>query len=157
MRLQVATARRRDSVGPAEVRASGRRACWRSGFCRRRGTWRSDIEQVDPWIQVTSLQHVTVSEAQVKVAANLQYQIENTGLKALRVFMPTNAESVRFTGDQVADFLPVAGAVTNGLQEWEIKLHRRVIGSYLLQVNLPDASAGAGGPGTVCAACRPPT
>ena len=44
-----------------------------------------DIEQVDPWIQVTSLQHATVSEALVKVAANLQFQIENTGLKSLRV------------------------------------------------------------------------
>jgi hypothetical protein len=53
-----------------------------------------DIEQVEPWIQVTSLQHATVNEAQVKVVANLQYQIENTGLKAFHVFIPTNAESV---------------------------------------------------------------
>src|SRR5439155_18640402 len=87
----------------------------------------------EPWIQVTSLQHATISEAQVKVIANLQYQIENTGLKAFRVFVPTNAEGVRFQGDQVSDFLSVPGAVTNGLQEWEVKLHRRVIGSYLLQ------------------------
>jgi hypothetical protein len=93
-----------------------------------------DIEQVEPWIQVTSLQHATVNEAQVKVVANLQYQIENTGLKAFHVFIPTNAESVKFQGDQVSDFLPVAGVVTNGLQQWEIKLHRRVIGAYLLQV-----------------------
>jgi hypothetical protein len=104
-----------------------------------------DIEQVDPWIQVTSLQHATVNEAQVKVAANLQYQIENTGLKAFRIFLPTNAESVRFKGEQVADFLPVSGAITNGLQAWEVKLHRRVIGRYLLQVNyqtLLSAQAG---------------
>ncbi len=91
------------------------------------------IEQVDPWTQVTSLQHATVNEAQVKVAANLQYQIENTGLKAFRVFLPTNAENVRFTGELVADFLPVVGAVTNGMQQWEVKLQRRVIGQYLLQ------------------------
>ncbi len=93
-----------------------------------------DIEQVDPWIQVTSLQHATLNEAQVKVAANLQYQIENTGLKSLRVSIPTNAESVRFTGELVSDFLRVPGAVTNGLQQWEVKLQRRVIGQYLLQV-----------------------
>jgi hypothetical protein len=93
-----------------------------------------NIEQVDPWIQVTSLQRATVTEAQIKVAANLQYQIENTGLKSLRVFIPTNAEGVRFQGEQVADFLPMGGASTNGLQAWEIKLHRRVIGAYLLQV-----------------------
>ncbi|MBE0540323.1 MAG: hypothetical protein IH623_02965 [Verrucomicrobia bacterium] len=92
------------------------------------------LEQVEPWIQVTSLQHATVTEAQVKVAANLQYQIENTGLKAFRLWLPVNAESVRVQGDQVADYLATPGAVTNGLQEWEVKLHRRVIGRYLLQV-----------------------
>ena len=59
---------------------------------------------MDPWIQVTSLQHATVNEAQVKVAANLQYQIENTGLKSFRVLLPTNAEGVRFQGDQVGGF-----------------------------------------------------
>ncbi len=101
-----------------------------------------DIEQVDPWIQVTSLQHATVNEAQVKVAANLQYQIENTGLKSFRVLLTTNAEGVTFQGDQLADFLAVDGAVTNGLQAWDIKLHRRVIGQYLLQVTyqIPNPS-----------------
>jgi hypothetical protein len=93
------------------------------------------IEQVDPWVQVTSLQHATVNEALVKVTANLQYQIENTGLKAFHVYLPTNAESVRFTGELVADFLPVAGAVTNGLQRWEVKLQRRVLGAFLLQAS----------------------
>jgi hypothetical protein len=92
-----------------------------------------DIEQVDPWIQVTSLQHAIVTEAQVKVSANLQYQIENTGLKSFRVLVPANAEGVRFQGDQVAQSVP--GALTNGLQSWEVKLHRRVIGQYLLQVS----------------------
>jgi hypothetical protein len=93
-----------------------------------------DIEQVDPWIQVTSLQHAAISEAQEKVTANLLYQIENTGLKAFHVLVPANAGSVRFLGDQVADFLAGPDAVTNGLREWEVKLSRRVIGSYLLQV-----------------------
>jgi hypothetical protein len=92
-----------------------------------------NVEQVDPWVQVTSLQHATINEAQIKVAANLQYQIENTGLKAFHVLVPTNAESVRFQGDQVADFLP-SDSITNGLRQWEIKLHRRVLGSYLLQL-----------------------
>src|SRR5205807_860654 len=72
------------------------------------------VEQVDPWIQVTSLQHATINEAQVKVTANLQYQIENTGLKTLHVFLPTNAEGIRFQGEQLADFIAMAGAVTNG-------------------------------------------
>ena len=104
-----------------------------------------DIEQVAPWIQVTSLEHATVNEAQVKIAANLQYQIENAGLKSFRVFLPTNAEGVVFRGEQVADFLAADGAVTNGLQAWEIKLHRRVIGQYLLQVNYQTPVSGQAG------------
>jgi len=93
-----------------------------------------DIEQVDPWVDVTSLQHAAVGEAQVKTTANLLYQIKNAGLKELRVFLPTNAESARFQGQQVEDFLKMTNAITNGLQEWEVKLNRRVIGPYLLQV-----------------------
>jgi hypothetical protein len=93
-----------------------------------------DVEQVDPWIQVVGWQHAVVTEAQVKISANLQYQIENTGLKSFRLLLPTNAEGVRFEGDQVGDFLPEPGAVTNGMQSWEVKLRRRVIGTYLLQV-----------------------
>ena len=93
-----------------------------------------NIEQVEPWIQVTSLQHATVTEAQVKIAANLQYQIENTGLKAFHVYLPTNAESVRFQGEQLGDFRADVGAVTNGLQLWEVKMQRRVIGQHLLRV-----------------------
>ena len=132
MRLQVAT---RDGVTQLDPQKSGIRQKGVLAFSVLQMPWSLvlNIEQVDPWIQVASLQHATVTEALVKVAANLQYQIENTGLKAFHVFVPTNAESVRFQGDQVADFLPMAGTLTNGLQEWEVKLHRRVIGSYLLQ------------------------
>jgi hypothetical protein len=92
-----------------------------------------DIEQVDPWVQVTSLQHAAIGDAQIKVTANLQYQIENTGLKTFRVLLPANAEGVQFQGEQVADFLQSSGTTTNGLRPWEIKLRRRVIGPYLLQ------------------------
>jgi hypothetical protein len=102
------------------------------------------VEQVDPWVQVTSLQHATIGEAQLKVVANLQYQIENAGLKEFRVFIPTNAEGVTFQGDQLSDFQTVDNVVTNGLQAWDIKLSRRIIGQYLLQasyqVHLPEQS-----------------
>ena len=134
MRLEAAT---RDGVTQLDPQKSGVRQKGVLAFRILETPWKLalNIEQVDPWIQVTSLQHATVNEAQVKVAANLQYQIENTGLKAFRVFIPTNAEGVIFHGDQVADFLAVDGTVTNGLQAWDIKLQRRVIGLYLLQVN----------------------
>ena len=52
----------------------------------------------------------------MKVTANLQYQIENTGLKSFRIELPVGAENVRFTGEQVADFLAVKDAVKEGLQ-----------------------------------------
>ena len=144
MRLQVAT---RDGVTQLDPQKSGVRQKGVLAFRILETPWKLalDIEQVDPWIQVTSLQHTTVNEAQVKVAANLQYQIENTGLKAFHVLIPTNAEGVVFRGDQVADFLAVDGAVTNGLQSWEIKLQRRVIGQYLLQVNYQTHMADQSG------------
>jgi hypothetical protein len=127
MRLQVAT---REGVTQLDPQKSGIRQKGVLAFRVLQTPWQLalDIEQVDPWIQVTGLQHATVNEAQMKVTANLQYQIENTGLKAFRVWLPANAEGVRFAGDQVADSLQVAGAVTNELQLWEVKLHRRVIG-----------------------------
>lgn len=144
MRLQLATG---DGVTQLDPQKSGVRQKGVLAFRILETPWKLalDIEQVDPWIQVTSLQHTTINEAQVKIAANLQYQIENTGLKSFRVFIPTNAEGVVFQGDQVADFLAVDGAVTNGLQAWEIKLHRRVIGQYLLQVNYQTHMAGQAG------------
>jgi hypothetical protein len=134
MQLQATTV---DGLSQLDPQRSGIRQKGVLAFRVLQSPWKLalDIEQVDPWIQVTSLQHATVNEAQVKIAANLQYQIENTGLKSFRVWLPTNAESVRFTGELVSDFLRVPEAVTNGLQEWEIKLQRRVIGQYLLQVN----------------------
>ena len=97
MRLQAAT---RDGVTQLDPQKSGVRQKGVLAFRVLQTPWNLalDIEQVDPWIQVTSLQHATVNEAQVKVAANLQYQIENTGLKAFRVLVPTNAEGVTFPG-----------------------------------------------------------
>ena len=133
MRLQVST---RDGVTQVDPKSVGFQQKGVLAFRLLHGQWKLvlDIEQVAPWVQVTSLQHATVNEAQVKVTANLQYEIENTGLKTLHVLIPTNADSVRFRGEQIADFLPVAGAITNELQTWDIKLHRRIIGPYLLQV-----------------------
>jgi len=133
MRLQVAA---REGLTQLDPQKAGIRQKGVLGFRILQTPWSLalDVEQVDPWIQVTSLQHAMITEAQVKVTANLQYHIENTGLKTFHVFIPTNAESVRFAGDQVADFMAVAGAFTNFLQQWEIKLHRRIIGEYRLQV-----------------------
>jgi hypothetical protein len=143
MRLEVAT---RDGVMQLDPQKSGITQPGVLAFRVLQSPWNLalDIEQVDAWVQVTSLQNATVNEAQVKIAANLQYQIENAGLKAFHVFVPTNATGVNFQGEQVAGFQQIDGAMTNGLQEWEIKLQRRVIGQYLLQLTYqtltPDQS-----------------
>ncbi len=94
-----------------------------------------DIDQVDAWVQVTGWQHADISQAQIKVSASFQYQIENTGLKSFRLRLPTEAQGVRFQGEQVGDFLQEPGPATNGLQTWEVKLRRRVMGPFLLQLN----------------------
>lgn len=142
MRLQVAA---RDGVTQLDPQKSGIRQKGVLAFRLLQSPWTLtlDIEQVDAWVQVTGLQHVTVTEAQLKATANLQYQIENTGLKSLLLRVPVNAEGLRFRGDQVADFLPVAGSITNGMQTWEVKLHRRVIGKYLLQATWQTTLAEA--------------
>jgi hypothetical protein len=103
-----------------------------------------DLEPVDAWIQVASLQHVSVGDAQLKVLANLQYDIENTGVKSFRVRLPAAAENVQFRGDQVADFARSEAAAPATERDWEVKLHRRVIGRQLLQVSytlpVPDTA-----------------
>jgi hypothetical protein len=143
MRLQAVTL---DGVSQLDPQKSGISQPGVLAFSVSQSPWNLalDIAQVDSWVQVTSLQNATVNEAQVKIAANLQYQIENAGLKAFHVLIPTNALSVNFQGDQVAGFQQIDGAMTNGLQEWEIKLQRRVIGQYLLQLTYqtltPDQS-----------------
>jgi len=155
MRLQVAT---RDGVTQLDPQKSGIRQKGVLAFRILQSPWSLalDIEQVDPWIQVTSLQHAAVNEAQVKVTANLQYQIENTGLKAFHVYLPVNAEGVRFQGEQVSDFLKVADAVTNGMQQWEVKLQRRIIGQHLLQVTIRRSFRNERRK-LSCAVCKLPT
>jgi hypothetical protein len=134
MRLQVAT---REGVTQLDPARSGIRQKGVLAFRLLHGQWQLalDIEQVASWIQVASLQRVAVFEGQAKVTANLDYQIENTGVKALQVRLPAQAESVRFQGEQVSDFLPAGDAAAGtDTRVWEIKLHRRMIGNYSLQV-----------------------
>ena len=47
----------------------------------------------------SGLQDVAIGEGQVKVTANLQYEIENTGVKNLQVQLPAAADGVRFRFD----------------------------------------------------------
>jgi hypothetical protein len=134
MRLQVAT---REGVTQLDPVKSGVQQKGVLAFRLLQSQWllTLDLERVDAWVQVTSLQHVTLTEGQLKVAANLQYEIENTGVKALHVRLPAGAENVRFRGEQLSDFLSPEAKPGEGTREWEIKLHRRVLGRYLLQLS----------------------
>src|SRR5207248_192908 len=66
-------------------------------------------------------------------AAQLDYQIENAGVKSLLVQLPARAENVRFEGDLIADSVR-SDSGTNRLANWEVKLQRRVIGNYPLRI-----------------------
>ncbi len=134
MRLQIAT---KDGVTQLDPVQAGVRQKGVLAFRLLQTEWKLslDIERVDAWTQVTGLQRIVINEALIQVAANFQYEIENAGIKTLRVRLPAAAESVRFRGDQLADFLPHAVQTNDTVRDWEIKLHRRVSGKYLLHVN----------------------
>ncbi len=100
------------------------------------------IEKVDPWIQLISLQDLTVREGLLKATVQMQYKIENAGIKSLYVEVPGNAEAIRFQGEHIADTVQI-GTNDNGYQEWEITLHRRVIGDYQLQLLYQTSSDAA--------------
>ena len=155
MRLQITS---REGVTQLDPERAGVREKGILAFRLLHETWQLtvDVEQVDAWIQVASLQDVTLTDAQIKVAANLQYQIENTSVKALRVSLPLAAEGVQFRGEDVADFLPADDQSDAGSgRVWEIRLHRRIIGPRLLQVSLPSGRSGASCPHRVGRRARP--
>jgi len=93
-----------------------------------------DIETVEPWIQVASLQDVTVREGQVSITAHFDYQIENAGIRSFLIQLPALAENVHFEGDLISDSVRGASG-TNRLADWEVKLQRRVIGNYSLRLS----------------------
>jgi hypothetical protein len=96
-----------------------------------------DVEKIDPWIQVDVLQDVTVREGLTEIRANLNYQIDNAGVRELRLQFPPAAVGVRISGPQVSDTLPVPDQP--GV--WVVRLARRALGEENLDVSyqlLPD-------------------
>lgn len=100
---------------------------WRLGF---------ELETLAPWIQCAYLQEMTLRDGQVRGVVNFAYTIENAATKSLRVRLPENAGSVRFTGPLVADAVPISEE--NGL--WEVKLLRRVLGRTTLHATFQRAA-----------------
>ncbi|MEI7732755.1 MAG: hypothetical protein WCO56_24500 [Verrucomicrobiota bacterium] len=97
---------------------------WQLGF---------DIETVEPWIQLTTLQDVNLREGQAMVTAQFDFQITNAGVKSLNVQVPAGAENVRFEGDFYSDSVKLADDSSRWVN-WEVKLQRRVIGGYALRL-----------------------
>jgi len=119
-----------DGVSQLDPKKAGAQQKGALAFRLLRADWRIpfEIETVEPWIQVSSLQDVTFREGQARVSVQLDYQIENAGVKSLLFQIPASAENVRFEGDQIADW--TRGASADGRADWELKLQRRVIGTY---------------------------
>ena len=93
-----------------------------------------DVERVDPWIQAEFLQDASIRQGTVKYRGVIEYKIENTSVKALKVALPDAAQGVAFTGQQVTDF--VKGDPDDDVRAvWEVKLDRRIIDKYHLTVS----------------------
>ncbi|HON07337.1 MAG TPA: hypothetical protein PLW02_04455, partial [Verrucomicrobiota bacterium] len=92
----------------------------------------ADIESVEPLITVNSLLDVTIREGAIMNNVIMDYQIENAGVKTFRIKMPAAAENARFEGELISDF--VKNQTQGQWAEWEVKLQRRVIGSYSLNI-----------------------
>lgn len=97
------------------------------------------LEKVDAWIQATVLQDMLIRDGMIEATANMNYSIENSGVKELHVSLPPKAVGVRFDGEFIKDFLPSENAEPG---QWTIALNRRVLGNYTLRASyqlVPDS------------------
>ncbi|MBL4640869.1 MAG: hypothetical protein JKX86_03535 [Verrucomicrobiales bacterium] len=137
----------REGVSQLDPKQAGIRDRGVLAFRLLQGDWTLsfDVERVDPWIQAVFLQDASIRQGMVKYRGVLEYQIENTSLKTLRVALPDAAQGVAFTGNQVSDFVK-GDTVEDGRAVWDVKLDRRMIGKYQLtvsyQVLLAEDAAG---------------
>ncbi len=103
---------------------------------------RLNIEALDPWVTVQSLQETTVREGQTLVRLGLRYRVENAAVKQFRVKLPglgeERARTVRATGAAVSDIVRVAGSA----DLWEIRLQRGIAGETDVQIEFQGPSAG---------------
>lgn len=135
LRLQIA---RREGVSPLDPAQQTLPTRGTLAFRLLQEPWllELDIERVDPWIQVASLQQAAISDTHTRVTANFQYDIEHAGIRTLRLRLPAQAEAVRLRGEQVADFLPEPDApVVDGRRIWSVRFDQRRLGRCLVQLS----------------------
>ncbi|MBC8245287.1 MAG: hypothetical protein H8E20_12930 [Verrucomicrobia bacterium] len=139
----------REGVSQLDPKQAGIRDRGVLAFRLLQGDWTLsfDVERVDPWIQAVFLQDASIRQGTVKYRGVLEYQIENTSVKTLRVALPDAAQGTGFSGDQVTDFVK-GDAAEDGRAVWDVKLDRRMIGKYQLTVSyqVPLAEDATGQP-----------
>ena len=141
VRLQPTT---RDNVSPIDPRTRGLSANGAQAFDLLNRNWNLvfRIEQVAPWIEVSSLQDALFTEGKIDVAVFLDFRIKNTAVNSIRLALPSAANNVRFEGDHVADAISTPPQNTADRAEWTVRLQRRVIGNSRLvltyQRSLPE-------------------
>lgn len=86
----------------------------------------------------------TLREGQTVTRASVQYRIENAAIKNLRVRIPnldtTSASTVRATGPDVADLVPVQGE--DGL--YEIRFQRGIAGETTVELEFQQSTKNTG-------------
>lgn len=145
VRLQPTT---RDNVSPIDPRTRGLSAAnGAQAFDLLNRNWNLvfRIEQVAPWIEVSSLQDALFTEGKIDVAVFLDFRIKNTAVNSIRLALPSAANNVRFEGDHVADAVSTPPQNAANRAEWTVRLQRRVIGNCRLvltyQRSLPEDDA----------------
>ncbi|HBC87287.1 MAG TPA: hypothetical protein DCZ94_10055 [Lentisphaeria bacterium] len=98
-----------------------------------RADWELKVsfDVIAPWVQAEILQIGKVTEGVVEYDAYFHYSIENAGVKSFRIRLPENAETPEFSGENMAD----PRNVENDKSLWEIELHQKVNGKYMLQAH----------------------
>lgn len=102
------------------------------------------ISRLDPWVTAKVFHESTLREGQTVTRASIQYRIENAAIKSLRVRIPnldtTSASTVRATGADVADLIPVEGE--DGL--YEIRFQRGIAGEIQVELEFQQSTKDAG-------------
>lgn len=102
------------------------------------------ISRLDPWVTAKVFHESTLREGQTVTRASIQYRIENAAIKNLRVRIPnldtTSASTVRATGADVADLVPVEGQ--SGL--YEIRFQRGIAGETQVELEFQQSTKDSG-------------
>ena len=135
----------RDNTSQIDAQTGGFKASGALAFELLNTEWNLTfgLEQVAPWVEVTSLQDVLLSDGKATVTTFVDCQIKNTAINQLQLLLPGNATNVRFEGEHLGN-TNRSSQENAPRQNWAVQLNRRVIGAYRLlvsyQLRLPDES-----------------